>query len=106
MKYKLVKGVDHDCLGEFDPNTKKISIFVDKIIQKAKKWVCDHRDLKKLVILHEQAHYLYDKNEVLFLSDHDEEVSADQYAVKMFFKMFNRWPNVPINKWSTKEAIA
>jgi len=103
VKMKLVRG-GSEVLGLFSRKTGLIRIFVDAIVGEAKAWGCSYRDLKKMVILHETAHSLYHKNSVKFRSSQDEELMADQYAIKQFYAQERRLPNVPLKWWVTQEA--
>jgi GNAT superfamily N-acetyltransferase len=103
MKMKLVRG-GSEVLGLFSRKTGLISIFIDAIVREAKAWGCNYQDLKKMVILHETAHSLYQTNGVEFKSAHEEELMADQYALKQFFMREHRLPIVPIRWWVTQEV--
>jgi hypothetical protein len=103
MKMKLVRG-GSEVLGLFSRKTGLISIFVDAIVSEAKAWGCSYQDLKRMVILHETAHSLHHENGVKFKSTHEEELMADQYALKQFFTQEHRLPNVPLQWWVTQEV--
>ena len=103
MKYKLMRGKS-GALGEFHTVTGIVNIFVDEIVSEARSWGCDYQDLKKMVILHEEAHSLHKEHGVTFLSVWDEEHTADQYAIRQFIVREGRRPSVPLNLWTKQEA--
>jgi hypothetical protein len=105
MKMKNVRG-RKDCLGQFFSNTKEAVIYVDEIIAQAREWGCDYQDLKKLVVFHEEAHFLHDQHDVTFPNSDIEELTADQYAARKFLKTQGRTPHVPMDKWFGMEVPA
>ena len=78
LRYKVVRGKcpDHvpDTLGEYDPNTSTIRLYVDNIRRRAKVWYCSYADLKQMVMLHEESHA---KTDHLNLPTTQDELVAD-----------------------------
>lgn len=105
MKMKTVRG-RKDCLGQFFCEDNEAVVYVDEIIAQAKEWGCNYYDLKKLVVFHEEAHFLHHQNGVTFPDTDVEELTADQYAVRKFFKTYGRTPEVPMDKWIGMEVPA
>lgn len=105
VKHKLVRG-GSEFLGMFFPRTGVIEIYVDEIRIKARANKDSYKDLKQLVMFHEEAHYLHHANGVVFTKEQfkAEERLADDYAVRRFCKTFGRWPDVKGNTWYEEES--
>jgi hypothetical protein len=106
LRYKVVRGKcpDHvpDTLGEYDPNTSTIRLYVDNIRRRAKVWYCSYADLKQMVMLHEESHA---KTDHLNLPTTQDELVADSYAFYRFKEKNGRWPDVDSKYWFERKYV-